>query len=76
MILFIKYNSYWGLLSPQNQVQINKDNSHKSIIIVNYDYKFSYKVVLGNKTPYKYDTAYKGPYEILNRVPMSQSQYK
>ena len=37
---------------------MNKDNTHENIKRVEYDYKFSDKVMLKHKAAYKYKTTY------------------
>ena len=46
MVLLIKYNLYWGLIRQKSQEQINKDNNHKNMKILYYNYKVGDKVVL------------------------------
>ena len=45
-------------------MQINSDNTRENKHIVDYDYKFRYKVMLNNHISYKYETPYNGPFVI------------
>ena len=58
MIILIKHNMDWRLIRHQNQTQINKDNIHKNIKIVDHDYKVGDKFMLDNHTAYKYETPF------------------
>ena len=60
MIILIKYKADWELLSQINQAEINKDNIIENRKIVDN----KYKTILDNRAAYKYETSYKGPFEI------------
>ena len=64
MIIPIKNKEDWGLILQQKQIQINKDSIRKNIKRVDHDYKVGDKVMLNNHAAYKYETPYKGPFEI------------
>ena len=64
MILPIINNECWELMCQKNQAQINYDNNHDNKKIVDYNYKVSNRVILKNKSAYKYENPYKWPYVI------------
>ena len=66
IILLIKYEVDWGLLSQKNQAQINKDSIHKNRHRIEYNYRVGDYVILTNHTAYKYETPYKGPFLITH----------
>ena len=63
-ILPIKHKADWELIRQKNQAQINKDNTHENIIIVDCNYKVSEKFILNNKSTKKCDTPYAFLFEI------------
>ena len=64
MILHIKHTVEWELISKQNQTQINKCKIRKNIKLFEHDYKAGDKVILYNRSTYKYEILYKGPFVI------------
>ena len=59
MILPIKHNVDWELISQQNQAQINKYNIRGNIKIDDHTYNVGYKVMLNNNAAYKYEIPYR-----------------
>ena len=47
------------------QLQINHNNNHKNVSILDYNLQVSDKAVLMNKSVYKEETPYKGSYGII-----------
>ena len=47
-------------------MKINKYNINKNNNKVDYNYKVKYKVMVNNKSAYKYETLYNKPFEIMN----------
>ena len=62
MILLIKYAVDWGLIYQQNKAQFNKYNTKTNSKRVDYDYSIGDKVMLNNKSVYKYETPYNCPF--------------
>ena len=54
IIFPIKHKVDLKLIRQKIRRRINKDNIHKNIIIIYYNYKVSDKVMLNNKAVYKY----------------------
>ena len=75
MVLRIKYMADWELLSHQMKMQINKDNIHKNIKIVDKKYKVIDKFILANNAALKYETPYIGPFEITQCCTNERSYY-
>ena len=66
MILLIKHTSGWGLIFHQNQVKMNKYNIRQNSKIVYHCYEVRDEVMLGNNYAFKYETPYKGPFDITH----------
>ena len=64
-ILPIKYTVDWELIFQRKQIQMNIDNACNNKHIVDYEYKVRDKFMILNHTAYKYETAYKGPFVII-----------
>ena len=72
IILPIKHRVGWELIRHQKQTQINIDNACKNKHTDDYEYKVRDKVMLTNRTAYKYETPYKGPFVITQCLPMER----
>ena len=60
MILLIKFTVDSELIRQQKQSKINKYNIHKNSEILDHDYKVGDKVMLNNRSIFKFETLYKG----------------
>ena len=65
MTIPINHVAGWRYISQLNQVQINKDLICENNTRINYDYRVGYKVRTRNKSACKYETPFKGLYEIV-----------
>ena len=65
MVIPIKHKSDWELIRQKKLTQINKDNICKNRKRVIHEYKVGDKAMLNIKYVFKYDTPYKGPFEII-----------
>ena len=65
IIIPIKYNMDCKLICQKNQAQINKGNNRESMKILDYDYKVCDKIMLINRSAYKYKTPFKGLNSII-----------
>ena len=54
----------WELICHQNQANIYKENTRKNSKILDRNYEVGDKVMLNNNTDLRYDTPYKGSFEI------------
>ena len=64
MILPIKHRLDLEVIRQQKQKQINRDQTYKNKLRVDYEYKVRDKVILTYHTAYKYETPNKGPFVI------------
>ena len=60
----IKHTVVWELMCKRNQAQNNLYNICKNSEIVYVINKFQDKLMLNNNTAFKYETPYKGTFEI------------
>ena len=65
MILLINHIVYWRYIRQRKQEQINKDLNHENNTRIDHDYIVGDKVITKNRSAYKYETPFRGPYEIL-----------
>ena len=62
MILPNKHTADWESIRQQKKIQIYKDTIREDDNIVYYDYEVRDKFILNNKTAFKYETLYIGPF--------------
>ena len=65
MILPINHVAYWRYIRQRKQTQINKDINHENTTIIDHDYIVGDKFMNKNRSAYKYETLFRGPYEIV-----------
>ena len=65
MILPINHIANWRLIRHRKQAQIDKDVNRKNSTRVDYDYRIGDWVMVREENDFKYETPFKGPYEIV-----------
>ena len=65
MILPINHVEDWRYISQRKQTQIYNDVIRKKTTRIDHDYRVGDKVMTLTKSEYKYETPYRGPYEIV-----------
>ena len=65
MILPITFVSYWRYIRQCKQTKIDNDVIHKNANRIYHYYRVGDKVITQTKSEYKYETPYRGPYEIV-----------
>ena len=65
MILPINHIENWRHICQRKQSQIEKDVTCKNSTRINFNFNIGDKVIVGEKKAYKYETSFKGPYEIV-----------
>ena len=65
MILSINHVVDWRYICQHKQTQIEKDVICENTTRINYDYRLGGQVMMRIKTEFKYETLFKGPYEIF-----------
>ena len=65
MILSIKHIVDWKYICQSTQSQIEKDVIHKKSTIIDYNYIVVDNFMIRRKTLFKYETPFKGLYEIF-----------
>ena len=63
MILPINHVADWRYIHQHKQTQINKDVNLKNTNRIDHDYKVGDKFTTKNRSAYKYETLFRGPYE-------------
>ena len=65
MILPIKHTEDWIYISQRKKAQIEKYVIHENSNWIEYNHRVVYQVLLNYKEENKYETPFKGPYEIF-----------
>ena len=65
MILPINHIADWRYIRHCKQVKINKDAIRENTTGTDNNYRVGDKFLTRNKSAYKYETLYKGPYDIF-----------
>ena len=65
MTLSINCVADWRYKHQRKQLQIEKYIIHKNSTRIDYNYRVGYKVMPKNKTSYKYETPFRGLYEMV-----------
>ena len=55
----------WKYKHQRNQAQLEKYVIHKNCTRINHDYRVVDQVMIDNKTSFKFETPFKGPYELF-----------
>ena len=63
MIPPINHVADWRYICQRKQMQIDKDVNHKNTTRIDHDYIVGDKVMTRNRSAYKYETPFRGPYE-------------
>ena len=66
VILPINHVADWRYIPQRKQAQIYKDAIIENTTRIDYDYGLGDKVMEKNKSVYKYETLFKGPYVIFH----------
>ena len=65
MILPINHVVYWSYIPQRKQTQINKDFNRENNTRIDYDYRVEDKVMIKYRSACKYETPFRGLYEIV-----------
>ena len=65
MILPINHVADWRYIHQHLKTQINKDVARENTNRINHNYRVVDKVKTNIRSAYKYETQFKGPYEIF-----------
>ena len=65
MILPLNHIANWGLIRQRKQAQIDKDVICENSTRVDHDYRIGEWVMARKKNDFKYETPFKGTYEIV-----------
>ena len=63
MILHINHVADWRYIRQHKQMHINNDVTHENTTIINHSYKVGDKILIKNRSSYKYKTPFIGPNE-------------
>ena len=66
MIILINHIADWRYIRHIKQTQINKDTALENTTRIDHDYRVGDKVTTKIKSAYKYETPFKGTYEIVH----------
>ena len=65
MIPPINYIADWRYIRQSKQTQINKDVAWENTNIIDHDYRVGDKVTKKIRSAYKYETPFRGPFEVV-----------
>ena len=65
LILLINHVADWRYMCQRKQTQIDKYFTCKSTTIIDHDYRVGDKILIKNKSSYRYETLFRGLYEIF-----------
>ena len=75
MILHINHVADWRYIRQHKQMHINNDVTHENTTIINHSYKVGDKILIKNRSSYKYKTPFIGPNEKIKRGQKVTSPY-
>ena len=65
MILLINHVADWRYISQHKQAQINKYFIRKNTNRIDQDYRVGDKIMINNRSVYKYKTPFRGPCKVF-----------
>ena len=67
MIIPINHVVEWGYINQRKQTHINEYASRENTTIIDHDYRVGDKFRTKSRSAYKYETPFRGPYEVVQK---------